>query len=48
MKTFEYRLRLDPSILEINDCGKSGWELVSVVYNSNTGVKTFYFKREKL
>ena len=44
MKKWEYKVLTNPSLLE--DAGRIGWELVSVVYLPVIGQTNFYLKRE--
>lgn len=54
MKKFDYLTAYDPNIKELNEFGKAGWELISVVryecFNDRKGYeqsyREFYFKRE--
>jgi hypothetical protein len=44
MKKFEYIIRENLYLRELNEYGANGWELVSIIWVSNE--TRFYFKRE--
>lgn len=50
MKTFEYTVRRNMDVVDLNEMGRQGWELVAVTVDNPSQISSpvfFYFKKEK-